>query len=172
MSEKAQGAAVKYDQGKIRYDLIPVGPLENIAKVYTMGAQKYGDRNWERGLSTDRLYAAMMRHAQEWRKGITCDPESGLPHMAHVAWNAIGIDYFDSLPKEDNVISLDNTNVAINQDALRRILLEQSVARQPFSYRQKLYRFTVTTLSIVGLGALFYGIVYAGLMLLWRYLAN
>src|SRR5579864_397456 len=33
----------KDDTGKLRYDLIPVGPLSEVAKVYSIGSVKYGD---------------------------------------------------------------------------------------------------------------------------------
>jgi len=88
--------AVKHDKGKLRYDLIPPIPLEHLAQVYTFGADKYGDRNWEKGLSFDRLYAALQRHLMERRKGNMIDAETKLPHMASVMWCAMAIDHFDN----------------------------------------------------------------------------
>ena len=41
----------KNDGGKLRYDLIPPRALEALAYVYTIGAAKYSDRNWEKGIS-------------------------------------------------------------------------------------------------------------------------
>ena len=32
-----------------RYDLIPAIPLDELARVYGRGAEKYLERNWERG---------------------------------------------------------------------------------------------------------------------------
>jgi hypothetical protein len=40
--EDSMDEAIKYDQGKLRYDLIPPEALEELAAVYTMGAAKYG----------------------------------------------------------------------------------------------------------------------------------
>lgn len=82
---------VKFDDDKPRYDLIPARPLEELAKVYTVGAKKYADRNWEKGLRWGRVFAAMMRHAWAWWMGETNDKESGVHHMAAVAWGAFAL---------------------------------------------------------------------------------
>ena len=37
---------VRFDAGKSRVDLIPVGPLIELGKLYEVGAKKYSDRNW------------------------------------------------------------------------------------------------------------------------------
>lgn len=77
--------AVKYDEGKPRYDLIPAIGLDYVAQVMTYGATKYGERNWEKGLEPGRLFAALMRHSWAWMRGEIDDPESKLPHLAHAA---------------------------------------------------------------------------------------
>lgn len=74
----------KFDQGKVRMDLIPFAPLEQIAKVLTYGAQKYAPDQWM--LVPDaipRYEAAMLRHITAYKKGEVNDPETGLPHLAH-----------------------------------------------------------------------------------------
>lgn len=76
---------VKYDDGKLRYDLIPENALEEIVRVLTYGAQKYGERNWEKGLRFSRLFAAAQRHLWAWWKGEEEDRESGCLHLAHAA---------------------------------------------------------------------------------------
>lgn len=76
---------VKYDSNKSRYDLVPPESLEAVVQVLTFGADKYGDRNWEGGLSYGRVFAACMRHLWAWWKGEATDTESGLPHLAHAA---------------------------------------------------------------------------------------
>ena len=77
---------IKYDSGKLRYDLIPVGPLATLAQVYTMGAAKYADDNWRSGIAWKRIYAATQRHLNAFWGGEDLDPESGLPHVGHAAW--------------------------------------------------------------------------------------
>lgn len=80
----------KQDEGKTRYDLVPPEAEELIARVFTFGANKYGDREWENGkVVVDRWYAATRRHLNAVRDGEYTDPESGLPHLAHAATGII-----------------------------------------------------------------------------------
>ena len=81
-------SGIKHDNGKLRLDLIPTEAVRGLGEVLTFGAGKYGDRNWEKGLDSDRVYAALERHLLAWREGEIIDPESGLPHLAHVLTNA------------------------------------------------------------------------------------
>lgn len=76
---------VKNDQGKNRYDLIPAEFMEALAWVLTFGAEKYGDRDWEKGMPYGRIFAAMMRHVWAWWRGENNDPESGKSHLWHAA---------------------------------------------------------------------------------------
>ena len=43
---------LKYDEGKTRWDLVPELASAEIAKVFTLGAEKYGDLNWCTGYAT------------------------------------------------------------------------------------------------------------------------
>ena len=52
----------KHDSAKRRMDLLPVRPIWDIADVLTFGADKYDDRNWEKGFAWSRAYGAAMRH--------------------------------------------------------------------------------------------------------------
>lgn len=82
---------LKADTSKLRYDLIPVDALEELTKVYNMGAEKYAAHSWEKGMKMSRIYAALLRHLFAWWRGEDTDPESGLSHLAHVTWNAIAL---------------------------------------------------------------------------------
>lgn len=75
--------AMKYDNEKVRLDLLPVAPLLGVSKVLTFGAQKYGARNWEKGLDWSRCYAAALRHLFAWWSGETFDNETQLNHLDH-----------------------------------------------------------------------------------------
>lgn len=77
----------KNDQDKLRMDLIPPEAMEELAKVLTMGAKKYDDRNWEKGISWGRVMGACLRHIVAWTKGESMDPESGLSHLSHALCN-------------------------------------------------------------------------------------
>lgn len=101
----------KMDGGKPRYELIPPEALEALAQLYTDGAAKYGDRNWERGMSAARLFGALCRHAWKWFRGedYDVDPQTGAVthHLIQVAWNAFaiytlgqrGMSQYDDRPK-------------------------------------------------------------------------
>lgn len=74
----------KFDDGKLRYDLVPPAVLEQLATVLTFGAEKYGANNWQTVPdASNRYYAAMMRHVEADRGGEVFDKESGLPHLTH-----------------------------------------------------------------------------------------
>jgi len=76
---------------KLRYDLIPPEALEALAYVYTAGAEKYGPRDWERGVAYSHMYAALMRHLERWRMGEDYDPDDGQHHLASVVWRAMAL---------------------------------------------------------------------------------
>lgn len=73
----------KDDQSKIRMDLLPGDALEEIAHILTLGAARYGDRNWEKGMAWHRVFGATMRHLWAWWQGEHCDRETGRSHLAH-----------------------------------------------------------------------------------------
>lgn len=73
----------KTDAGKCRLDLIPPEPLFGVGWVLEFGARKYGDRNWEQGMSWGRLFGAAMRHLWAFWMLEEEDFESKLPHLNH-----------------------------------------------------------------------------------------
>lgn len=87
MNNKEQ--AKRYNEGKVRLGLIPPFAIEEIGKVFTMGAEKYGAHNWMKGLPYTEVLDSIERHINEFKKGHDKDKESGLQHMAHVAVNAM-----------------------------------------------------------------------------------
>ncbi|KKN84442.1 hypothetical protein LCGC14_0289040 [marine sediment metagenome] len=101
----------KFDSEKLRFDLIPPYALEQLAKVYTHGAAKYGDVNYLRGMTYRRILAALMRHVEAYRAGESIDPDSGLPHMAHVAWQA-----FTLMVYENEDIGEDNRKMEVSNE--------------------------------------------------------
>lgn len=73
----------KHDQDKVRMDLFAPEMIEGVSTVLTIGAAKYGDRNWERGMDWSRPYGALMRHMFAWWRGEKTDPETGKSHLWH-----------------------------------------------------------------------------------------
>ena len=85
----------KNDESKPRYDLIPPDAIEAVAHVFRIGAQKYGERDWEKGLKWGRVFRAMMSHAWAFWRGETHDKEDGQEHLASVAWCALVLLSYD-----------------------------------------------------------------------------
>lgn len=81
-------AGIKHDSGKLRYDLIPLVPLDELARAYTVGAAKYGDRNYLGGMRWGRVFRALLSHAWAWWRGEIYDKDDGQHHLASVAWCA------------------------------------------------------------------------------------
>ncbi len=76
---------LKFDADKIRYDLLSPSSLRGTTSVLTIGAKKYSERNWEKGLEFGRLYRGALGHMLDWFDGEELDPESGLNHLHHAA---------------------------------------------------------------------------------------
>ena len=90
--QHAPGA--KLDSGKpLTYLMISGFPraLDCVARVTTFGAEKYSPNGW---LSVDN---AESRYMNALSRHLICnavepvDRESGLPHLAHIAWNALAV---------------------------------------------------------------------------------
>lgn len=86
----------KLDSGKVcvfrgAIDYFPRA-IEAVAAVSTFGARKYAWKGWEsvpEGI--ERYSDALVRHLIAEAKGQVLDPDSGLAHAAHTAWNALAV---------------------------------------------------------------------------------
>lgn len=76
-------SGIKYDRDKVRMELLSVCALQEIAKVLTVGAQKYTSHNWRQGFAWSRLHGALLRHVTAHMSGEDRDPETGYSHLAH-----------------------------------------------------------------------------------------
>ena len=81
--------APKERKGKPPLELLPPGPLEDMASVLGYGAAKYHANSWRPGLPWTQLIGAALRHIFRWLEGEDKDPESGFPHLAHAATNLL-----------------------------------------------------------------------------------
>lgn len=99
----ASERAVKFDEGKPRFDLIPVFPLFQLAELFAIGAKKYADRNWEKGTEWSRIYRALLSHTFKFWGGEDYDPVDGQHHLASVAWCALVLlEFTQTHPELDN----------------------------------------------------------------------
>lgn len=87
--------AIKHDGDKPRMELLPLNAIQEVAKVMTFGANKYAAHGWKSlENAEDRYTGALLRHLTAIQNGEKVDPESGLPHIAHVACNSVFLTHF------------------------------------------------------------------------------
>ena len=88
--------AVRHDEGKTNWSLMPFEALEEINKVLEFGANKYSANNWQEGtgFKYSRVLNSLLRHTFAFMRGEDKDPESGLSHMAHAGCNVLFILYY------------------------------------------------------------------------------
>ena len=86
---------------KLMWELLPLEDVEDIVRVYTAGAKKYGPDQWQNLPDGIRRYkAALLRHLVEFDKGNEIDEETGCRHLAQVAWNAIAMLHISKQQKQ------------------------------------------------------------------------
>lgn len=114
-----------------RFDLLPPGPLRELAEHYGRGARKYADNQWRQGYEWSKSIAALGRHFNEFMAGRdydvcsndpdgcshvdtdgnpfdsgepdTCFNHTGSHHMAAVAWHAfLLLEFKDTHPDHDD----------------------------------------------------------------------
>jgi hypothetical protein len=89
----------KKDFSKPKFELLNPKFLEDMAKVLTVGAQKYGANNFMKAKPAEqKLYiGAIHRHLNQWQQGVKKDEETNVNHLVSVAINAMFLYYFDVL---------------------------------------------------------------------------
>ena len=97
------GRGERKNDGKVRYDLLPSFATQEGAMVYTLGSQKYSERNWERGMKWSKVIASLKRHLAAFEAGEDFDKETGLLHIAHLKTNAeFLLEYYKIYPQGDD----------------------------------------------------------------------
>ncbi|KKM97371.1 hypothetical protein LCGC14_1168660 [marine sediment metagenome] len=112
------------DKDKIRFDLIPPWPFFLLGQVYTIGANKYGDDNWKKGMSWMRMVGSMKRHLEAFIMGESMDPEDGQHHLASVAWGAFALMEYELFRPEFD-------DRPVNVLAIARALYEKAQENNP-----------------------------------------
>lgn len=97
------GEGKRFNEGKTRHDLTPAYAQEQYARVLTAGQEKYGPRNWEKGMAWSKVLASLERHLQAIKRGEDYDKETGLLHSAHIMCNAAFLtEYYKIYPQGDD----------------------------------------------------------------------
>jgi hypothetical protein len=104
MSYPDDNPKTKFGQQKPGLSDVPTAALRYLGQVMRNGAGKYGRFNWrQHNVSSTVYYDAAQRHLMAYLDGQDLDPESGLPHLAHVmACCAILLDAKEHSTLNDN----------------------------------------------------------------------
>lgn len=78
------GARRDNKDGKGRYDLLPPLTIHDLALHYQKGCQKYGDRNWEKGIPISEYVDSAKRHINEFELGLIDEN-----HLISAIWNLV-----------------------------------------------------------------------------------
>ena len=89
------GAVRDRAKGKGRYDLITPFALVRLADIYEKGAEKYDDRNWEKGMPFTVFIDSALRHIVQYLMGY--DDED---HLGQAAWNLFAVMHLEQTKPE------------------------------------------------------------------------
>jgi hypothetical protein len=87
VNSEAKGSGARFNGGKPDMSLIPLCTMEDEARVWMYGKNKYAAWNWAKGMPWSVPLACLLRHLGAWQRGEEVDLESGLPHLAHAMCN-------------------------------------------------------------------------------------
>ena len=78
----------KYNGDKIQVELVDLDVmLLETAKPLTIGAIKYDENNWKKGLPEGDIIGALERHLIKFKRGELIDPDTGTDHRANMLCN-------------------------------------------------------------------------------------
>lgn len=102
-NREKKGGGLRFNEGKLRYDLVNPIAHQKMVNVITKGSFKYSERNWENGMSWTKVLASAKRHLAAFEMGEDYDQETGELHMAHLACNAHFLTaYYHLYPEGDD----------------------------------------------------------------------
>lgn len=89
------GAKRSADAKHVRFDLVPPQSLERLARRYAMGAEKYGENNYLKGIPFSSVVNHMELHLSKWKRGDHSDD-----HLAAIAWGAFTLMIYQELGRD------------------------------------------------------------------------
>lgn len=108
---------LRFNEGKLRYDLFEPFAMQQLAQIFSKGAIKYEPHNWQKGMPWSKCVASMKRHIAAYEAGEdydydencegckngNCVNHTGQLHIAQAAWNALAItSYYKIFPQGDD----------------------------------------------------------------------
>jgi hypothetical protein len=122
----------KFDQGKLRYDLLPWDCVEQVVDILTYGAKKYEAEDWKIvDDASNRYFSALLRHLIAYKQGEDTDQESGKLHLAHVATNALFLLWFNMQKNNQTTIKNYREYYSINNQAVACASCGISLSNKP-----------------------------------------
>lgn len=96
--------AIKADDGKpTGFRLLAWDAIPEILEVYRYGLAKGYVRDSWRNVKPEKYEDALNRHLNAWMLGKVNDEESGLRHLAHIAWNSLALIVLVPLTRKKNL---------------------------------------------------------------------
>jgi len=92
----ASGAIRDTADEKPRPDLISPFAIERLGEWLRLGARKYKERNWEKGMPVSRCVASLYRHLMYYHQGLRNED-----HLAAILFNAMAIIHYEEMAKRD-----------------------------------------------------------------------
>lgn len=109
----------RFNKGKLPLQYLPTNSLEQVAKVFQKGAEKYGYNNWQKGLPWKEVIGSIHRHVYDFEKGCDRDEETGLHQLAHVIANCMFLIEFEKIaPHYDDRISWPKLKIGFDIDGV------------------------------------------------------
>ena len=92
--EFTTGAIRDTAEDKPRPSLISPFLIERLGMWCALGAKKYSDRNWEKGMPFSRVMDSLERHIMKYKMGLQDED-----HLAAIAWNAMALIHYEEMIK-------------------------------------------------------------------------
>ena len=85
-------------RGKGRYDLVTPFGMKRVACHYEGGAEKYEDRNWEKGQPIMRYLDSAERHIEDLKAALLLGTQTE-DNAAAIVWNMLGYMHTEEMLK-------------------------------------------------------------------------
>jgi len=81
--------ATRNNSGKPKWHLMDMPSFEPMIRALEWGAERYGEFNWQKGLSVIETLDSLQRHFIAFQNGQDIDEESGKSTLGHLACNVM-----------------------------------------------------------------------------------
>lgn len=125
--KEASPVGLRFNEGKVRWDLIDPTAVEGVAAVLAFGCKKYTAENWRKGLSWKSTLRSLESHLQALKRGEDIDPESGLPHIDHLGCNWMFFSNYQKtgIGEDDRVKAMSTTHKELYGEKADKLIYER-----------------------------------------------